>query len=277
MLNLHHVAPITPWPALDPGQAALLQETSPLASDKKKRSADRKSSRLSTLSAELHWELCEDIVIDFIRHTWHFNPQLTPFKTPAVTITAKCEKLTHFKTLVFYIGNWLLSRPCTATHMAKCHKLTPFKTLTFYVRIDSFQDPQHFRTHISGTDTPGSELHQTQCNWLISRPLNWIIQCFNLHGRLPAKSPWETTFKKFHQNPLQSEFWTFSEKIRRRTHWMHLVSSSQAASLARPAFSTAVFAKMHSFQDPKNFTYIIDSNNRLQTLSHRLRDRTRTS
>ena len=57
---------------------------------------------------------------------------------------------------------------------------------------------------------------------------------------------------------------------------MHLVSSSQAASLARPSFGAAVFAKTHSFQDPKNFTYIINSNNRLQTLSHRLRDRTRT-
>ena len=58
---------------------------------------------------------------------------------------------------------------------------------------------------------------------------------------------------------------------------MHLASSSQAASLACPAFDTAVFAKMHSFQDPKNFTYIVNSNNHLQTLPHRLRDRTRTS
>ena len=49
---------------------------------------------------------------------------------------------------------------------------------------------------------------------------------------------------------------------------MQLVNSSQATSLARPAFGATVFAKMHSFQDPKNFTYTVDSNNHVQTLSH---------
>ena len=52
---------------------------------------------------------------------------------------------------------------------------------------------------------------------------------------------------------------------------MQLVNSSQAASLVCPAFGTAAFAKIHSFQDPKNFTYIVDSNNHVQTLPHRLR------
>ena len=86
-----------------------------------------------------------------------FQPKLTPFKTPAVTITAKRQKL------------------------------TPFKTLTFYIGIDSFQDPYHFRTQVSRTDTPGSELSQTQLNSVISRPLNWIYTVF--------QSPWETTCK----------------------------------------------------------------------------------
>ena len=143
-------------------------------------------------------------------HTWHFNPNWLLSRPQQWLLQQN-------------VRNWLISRPLCftlqidsfqdpASYMAKRHKLIPFQTITFYVRIDSFQDPKHFRAHISGKDTPSSELHQTQPNWLISRPLNWIIQCFYLHGRLPAKSPWETTFKKFHQNPLQSEFWTFSRK-----------------------------------------------------------------
>ena len=181
--------------------------------------------------------------------------------------------------------NWLLSRPCTATHTAKHHKLTPFKTLmygthfktlTFYIGIDSFQDPYHFRTQISGTDTPSSELSQTQPNSVISRPSNWIYTV--------SQSPWETTCKISMGDYLQelstklSTKWIldFFGKIK-RTHWMHLVNSSQATSLAHPAFGTTAFAKTHSFQDPKNFTYIVDSNNHVQTLSHQLRHRKRTS
>ena len=173
-------------------------------------------------------------------------------------------KLTPFKTL------------CSNAY-GKTSKLTPFKTFMFYIGIDPFQDPYHFWTQISGTDTPSTELHQTQCNWLISRPLNWIYTVF--------QSPWETTCKISMGDYLQelstklSTEWIldFFGKIKRRTHRMHLVSSSQATSLARPTFGAAAFAKMHSFQDPKKLTYIINSNNRVQTLSHQLRDRTRTS
>ena len=184
-------------------------------------------------------------------------------------------------------------------------KLTPFKTLVFNIGIDSFQDPcSDYYSKTSEIDSfqdpyvlhrnwlisrplrstpnwtcyriPGSELYWTQHNWLISRPSNWIYTVF--------QSPWETTCKNLHGRLPSGTFikpstrWIldFLGKIKRKTHRMQLVNSSQAASLARPAFGAAAFAKMHSFQDPKNFTHIIDSNNRVQTLSHRLRHRTRT-
>ena len=49
---------------------------------------------------------------------------------------------------------------------------------------------------------------------------------------------------------------------------MQLVNPSQATSLVCPAFGATVCAKTHSFQDPKNFTYTVNSNNHVQTLPH---------
>ena len=180
-----------------------------------------------------------------------FQPKSTPFKTPAMTTSAKHQKLTPFKTLVFYIENWLLSRPLHFTS-----ELTPFKNLTVVGHKEAEQTPP-------AVNCPKCSPIQS-----FQDPQIGFIQCFNLHGRLPSG-----TFIK----PSTRWILDFFGKIKSKTHRMQLVNSSQATSLTCPAFSTAAFTKMHSFQDPKNFTHIIDSNNRVQTLSHRLRHRTRTS
>ena len=90
----------------------------------------------------------------------------------------------------------------------------------FYIGIDSFQDPYRFRTQISGTDTPSSELSQTQPNSVISRPFkldlysvlismgDYLISMAdylqNLHGKLSSGN--------FIKTPYTVKFWTFSRK-----------------------------------------------------------------
>ena len=120
------------------------------------------------------------------------------------------------------VRNWLLSRP-----LCFMSNLIPFKTLCSNIygktsQIDSFQDPyvlhrnwllsrpQPFLDTSQLISTPPA-VNCLNCNPIQSFQVPQIgfIQCFNLHGRLPAKSPWETTFRNFHQNPLQSEFWRF--------------------------------------------------------------------
>ena len=157
-------------------------------------------------------------------------------------------KLTHFKTLCSdvwrNIRNWLLSRP-----------------LCFYIRIDSFQDPVQwliwqnvtnwllsrplcFASNLDSFQDP-TQFAFLDTNWLISRPcaVNYpkhhpidsfqdphigLLQCFNLHGRLPAKSPWETTF--IHNSSKHPTQWNldFFMKQRRKTHHMQVINTFQA-------------------------------------------------
>ena len=141
-ITLH---PITSSSALDTGLAALLQEISPLALYKE-RLADRKSSRPSTLSAELLWELCEEFVNNLNSVLWHFI-KIDSFQDPSSDYS-KRQKLTPFKTLCNNIyGKMsqfdLFQDPCVFTL-----ELTPFKTPGAF---------GHKSTHFN---TPSSELSQ---------------------------------------------------------------------------------------------------------------------
>ena len=169
---LHHLAPITPSsPALDTGQAAVLQEISPLASYKKKRLADRKSSWSFNIkhwtSSRTLWGHCEWLE----RHTWHFNPNWL--------LSRPLQWL-----LQQNIRNWLLSRPLQWLLQQNVRNwlLSRPSEVNVYWQNDSFQDPYvwdsfkdpyilhreltPFKTPtiskhtLAGTDTPSSELSQ---------------------------------------------------------------------------------------------------------------------
>ena len=130
-------------------------------------------------------------------------------------------------------------------------------------------------------------------NWLISRPRaedylkhhpidsfqdphSGLLQCFNLHGRLPAQSPWETS--SFHNSSKHPTQWLldFFMKLRRKTHHMQVINTFQHPEATRSTPDTAISIKTHSFQDPRNFTSTIDSSIHLKTLSHWHWHRTRT-
>ena len=155
------------------------------------------------------------------------------------------------------------------THTVKHQKLTHFKTPTFCIILDSFQEPYIFHPNQTFRWMPSSELYQPSPKLLISRPSHQKTTAF--------KSPWETTFSDKLQIPFQQWNSDFLVKIRRKTHHVHLINSSQDASSAPPAFSAAVFTKTKFFQDPKNLTSTVHSSNHVQTLTHRLWHRTRTS
>ena len=184
--------------------------------------------------------------------------------------------------------NWLLSRPLCFTS-----KLTPFKTLCSNIyskmsQIDSFQDPYvlhpiqiPFKT-IMFLDTnqlisrpPCSELSETSPNDSFQDPHIGLLQCFSIHGRLPAKSPWETSF--IHNSSKHPTQWLdFFMKQRRKTHHMQVIKTFQHPGTTRSTSDTAIFIKINSFQDPRNFTSTIHSSIRLKTLSHRHWHRTST-
>ena len=196
-----------------------------------------------------------------------FNIGIDSFQDPCSDYFNKTSEIDSFQDPCVLHQNWLLSRPCTATYMAKHHKLTPFKTLTFYIGIDSFQDPKCFGHKSTNLNTPGSELSQSQPNSVISRPSYWIYTVF--------QSPWETTCKlsmgdylhELSSKPSTKWILDLFVKTRRKRHHMHLVNSVQDASLARPAFGAAGFAKTHSFQDPKNLTSTVHSSTNTVSLT----------
>ena len=179
------------------------------------------SSWLSTLSAELHWELCEDIVNDLNGIHDISNPNWLLSRPSEATYMAKRQ-------------NWLLSRPLRSTS-----ELTPFKTPTIFGHKAVEHTP------------PAVNCLKIQHNSVILKPLSWIYTVF--------QSPWETTCKismgnylqKISSKPPTKWILDLFGKIKRRTHRMHLVNSSQTTSLACPTFGATAFAKMHSFKDPK--------------------------
>ena len=191
--------------------------------------------------------------------------------TSSRTLWGNCEQLEwHFVT---FHQNWLLSRPLCFTL-----KLTPFKTLMFYIGIDSFQDPNHFWTHISGTDTPRQWTVSNTTQFSHFKTLIMVYYSVSISmGDYLQKISMGDYLQELSSKLSTRWILDFFMKIRRKRHHMQLVNSSQATSLVCPAFGTAAFTKTHSFQDPKNFTYTVDSNNCVQTLSHHLRHRTRTS
>ena len=85
---------ITSSSALDTGLAAPIQETSPLTPYKKERLADRKSSRPSTLCAELLWELCEEFVNNLNSVSWHII-KFDSFQDPSSSLYGSDSK--HIK------------------------------------------------------------------------------------------------------------------------------------------------------------------------------------
>ena len=138
---------------------------------------------------------------------------MTPFKTlvfyigidsfqdlPAVTISAKRQKLTPFKTLVFYIGIDSFQDPCSDS--AKCQKLTSSKLTPFKTPgkiLDSFQDP--YVLHFGLLSRPQPFFNTSR---LISGPP--AVNCLK-HNPIQSfqdpqigfitvfQSPWETTCK----------------------------------------------------------------------------------
>ena len=157
------------------------------------------------------------------------------------------------------ITNWLLSRP-----------------LCFAPNLDSFQDPHVFGPKLTHFKMPCSELSETSPNWFISRPSYGLLQCFNLHGRLPAKSPWETS--SIHNSSKHPAQWIsdFIVKQRRKTHHIQIINTFQDPGATCSTPDTTIFIKTNSFQDPRNFTSTVDSSICLKTLSSQHRHRTKT-
>ena len=159
--------------------------------------------------------------------SWHFI-KIDSFQDPSSDYFSKIseidsfqdpcvfhQKLTPFKTLVFYIGIDSFQDPCS-DYFSKMSE------------IDSFQDPCVFTLKLAHFNTHTSNYMSNHRNWLISRPqhcvLNWThfktltfytqtklisgplavnylnhhpsnsfqdphiwkIQCFNLHGKLSS-------------------------------------------------------------------------------------------
>ena len=76
------------------------------------------------LSRPQQWLLQQNVRNWLISRPLCFTLKIDSFQDPASAMhTAKCHKLTPFKTLTFYIGNWLISRPLafSNTHQWKRH------------------------------------------------------------------------------------------------------------------------------------------------------------
>ena len=176
LLHLNHSLFITSSSALDTGLAAPLQETSPLAPYKKERLADRKSSRPSTLHAELLWELCEEFVNNLNSVSWHFI-KINSFQDPSSSLYGSDSKHIEIDSFQDHHSD-LYSKMSQIDSFQDPYILHPnwthFKTLMFWTQIDSFQDPMQ-------------RLSETSPNWLISRPSYWFSTMF--------QSPWATTRK----------------------------------------------------------------------------------
>ena len=180
---------------------------------------------------------------------------------------AKCHKLTPFKTIVFTlelthsrpsqwlirqnVTNWLLSRPL---HFAP--NLDSFQDHHILDPIDSFQDPMQWTIQNITQLTHFKTLIVVY--YSVSISMGDYLQ--NLHGRLPPSI--------FLQNTLHSEFWTLFMKQRRKMHHMQVINTFQHPGATHSTSDTAIFIKINSFQDPRNFTSTIHSNIRLKTLSH---------
>ena len=267
-LFITHCTLITSSSALDTGLAAPLQETSPLAPYKKERLADRKSSRPSTLCMlNFFQELCEESVNNLNSVSWHFI-QIDSFQDPKSRLYGSDSK---------HIRNWLLSRPCAVTVYGKnIRNWLISRPSHLWTQIGLIPRPScfglkltHFRTHTE--DYP--KHHPIDS---FQDPHIGLLQCFNLHGRLPAKSPWETS--SIHNSSKHPTQWIsdFIVKQRRKTHHMQVINTFQHPGATCSTPDTTIFIKTNSFQDPRNFTSTVDSNIRLKTLAHRHQHRTRT-
>ena len=83
-----------------------------------------------------------------------------------------------------------------------------------------------------------------------------------------AKSPWETNFSDKLQKLSTQQISDLIVKTRRKTHHMQIVNTFQDPRSTRSSPDAKIFTKTHSFQDPRNFTSTVHSNNHVQTLSH---------
>ena len=105
-------------------------------------------------------------------------------------------------------------------------------------------------------------------------------QCFNLHGKLSSYGQCKISMGDYLQRQTSKSlytvnFWLFCENKKKDNH-MQIINTPQDPRSLRSSPTAKIFAKTHSFQDPRNFTSTVHSNNRVQTLSHRLQHRTRT-
>ena len=149
--------------------------------------------------------------------SWHFI-KIDSFQDPSSDYS-KRQKLTPFKTLVFYIEIDSFQDPVSDVY-GETSEIDFSRLIAFYIGIDSFQDVQFTQNITNWLLSRPFVLHPI---WILSRPavfwtqidsfqdpVQWtiwnipidsfqdphigLLQCFNLHGRLPAKSPWETSF-----------------------------------------------------------------------------------
>ena len=257
ILTIHysssHSTLITSSTALDTGLAVILQETSPLAPYKKETFTDLYITRWTSLRTL--WWIREQLEQHFVTsdQNWLlsrplcFTSKLTPFKILCSNVYGKMSEIDSFQDPCVLQQNWLLSRPQA---FFDTNRLISTLCAVNYLKhhpIDSFQDP-----HIG------------------------LLQCFNLHGRLPAKSPWGTSsIQNSSKHPTQ---WIldFIVKQWRKTHHMQAINTFQQPGATYSTLDTTIFIKTNSFQDPRNFRSTSDSSIHLKTLSSRHWHRTRT-
>ena len=157
----------------------------------------RKLTPFKTLWSDIYREMSE---IDSFQDPCVLHQNCTHFKTMCSDLYGKTSQIDTFQDSYVLHPNRI-----------------PFKTLyIFGLKLDSFQDPC-----------------AVNCIWNITQLTHFktliigLLQCFNLRGRLPAKSPWETSFihnPSKHHTQWNSDFFM---KQRRKIHHMQVINTFQ--------------------------------------------------